>query len=60
MRHFFRDNSGPVSGVTELKVLSVSPSVAFSIVSGILERLVQWEAAYLLGWMAPDVVDAWW
>jgi hypothetical protein len=31
-------------------------SVAFGIVSGLLERLVQWHAAYLSGWMVPDVV----
>jgi hypothetical protein len=39
--------------------LSISPSVAFAIASHLLERLVQWEAAYLPGWMVPDVADAW-
>jgi hypothetical protein len=42
---FFHDNCDSVSGATELKV-------AFAIVSGLLERLVQWKLAYLLGWMA--------
>jgi hypothetical protein len=40
--------------------LSISPSVAFAIVSGLLKRLVQWQAAYLPCWMAPDVADALW
>jgi hypothetical protein len=33
---------------------------ALAIVSGLLERLVQWETAYLPGWMAPNVADARW
>jgi hypothetical protein len=41
--------------VTELKVSSL---VVFAIISGLLERIAQWEAAYLPGWMAHDVADA--
>jgi hypothetical protein len=51
--HFFHNNSSPISIATELEV-------AFAIVTGLHERLVQWDAAYLPGWMAPDVADAWW
>jgi hypothetical protein len=59
--HFFCDNPGTVLGVTEFKsCLSVSLSVAFAIVSRLLERLVQWEVVYLPGWMVPDVAGTWW
>jgi hypothetical protein len=49
---FFRDNSGPFSGVTEL-----SPSVGFEIASSLSERLVKYEAAYSPSRMASDVAD---
>jgi hypothetical protein len=56
---FFRGNSVPVSAVTKFS-LSVSPSAVILIVSGLLEKLVQWETACLPRQMTPDVADARW
>jgi hypothetical protein len=51
VRHFFRDNSGPVSGTTS----------CLCILSGLPERLVQQKAAWQVPvWMAFAVADAWW
>jgi hypothetical protein len=36
------------------------PSVAFAMVLFLTEKIAQWEAFYLPGWMAVDVADARW